>query len=126
MPEALAHELGDLLLRVGRRLPRGWLPADPGVARGHQPAGALQGQRRRGQGEQGVEIGPDRLGPAEDGVEEAHWTGAVDGSAGLTELALERVQLGQPLLERRVRPEQVAEAEAAALALGVPRWPRPG
>src|ERR1700722_3960538 len=38
--------------------------------------------------------------------------------AGLAELALQRVQLGQSLLERRVRQEEVAEAEAPAGTLG--------
>ena len=72
MAEAVADQLGDLLLGVGRALARRRLPAHPGVARGDQAAGALQGQRRRRQGEQRVEVGPDRLGAAEDGVEEAH------------------------------------------------------
>ncbi len=127
MAEAVADELGDLLLGVSRGLARRRLPAHAGVARGHQAARALQGQRGRGQGEQRVEVGPDRLGAAEDGVEQAHPVCSDGGrAAGLAELALQRVQLGQPALERRVGAEEVAEAEAAALALRRRRWPRPG
>ncbi len=73
MAEAVAHELADLLLGVGGTPGPGGgfqhTPAWPEVTR---PPGALQRQRRRGQGEERVEVGPDRLGAAEDGVEEAH------------------------------------------------------
>src|SRR5580692_711711 len=49
------------------------------------------------------------------------WRSRSDGGlAGLAELTLQRVQLGQTLLERRVRPEEVAEAEAPTAALGGP------
>ena len=105
----VADELRYLGLQVLGGLARRRLPAHAGVARGHEPSGALQGQRRRREGEERVEVGLDRLGTPEQGVEEAHVSER--GSAGLAELVLELVELGQAALEGGVRAEEAAEAE---------------
>ena len=101
-----------------RPRPRGRLPAHPGVAGGDEAGRDLEGDGGRGQGEEGVEVGRDRLGPPEQGVEQAHlsrrpWRRAV---SALPELGLELGQLGQAALERGVRREQRGEGERPDLA----------
>ena len=73
-PAGVVHgqQLDHFGLHVLESLTRRWLEADPGLTGADQPGRTLEGDRCRRQGEQGVEVRLDRLGPAEQGVEQPH------------------------------------------------------
>src|SRR6202035_2743507 len=67
------RELAHLLLDVRERLALHRAEADRARAGRGEPGGRLELDRRRRQREQVVELRLDRLGPAEQHVEEAHY-----------------------------------------------------
>ena len=123
------QQLLELGLHLGEGLTGGRLEAHAGASGGDQPRRHLQGDGRGGQGEQRVEVGPDRLGAAQEGVEQAHQVRrrgecrrtecGEAASSGLVHLGFELGQLVEALLQRGVGGEERRQAGARWTMAGV-------